>query len=151
MAIFGQKWLYSKKSSCIRTKVVVFGQSGFIRINWYYSGKIVVFGQGGFNWAKVVEFGKSGCIRAKVVVIWQIVVFGQKWLYSDKLVVFGQNCLYSGKIFSIRTIMMHSGKNGCIRARRTDRRLNTIWQKAPFTAYRRGKNLKDRLVRARFR
>ena len=33
----------------------------------------------------------------------------------------------------------------------TDRRLNTLWQKAPFTAYRRGKNLKDRLVRARFR
>ena len=33
----------------------------------------------------------------------------------------------------------------------TDKRLNTLWQKAPFTAYGRGKNLKDRLVRARFK
>ena len=33
----------------------------------------------------------------------------------------------------------------------TDAQLNTLWQKNPFTAYRRGKNLKDVLVRAKFK
>ena len=33
VVIFGQKWMYSGKSGCIRAKVVVFGQ------NVLYSGK----------------------------------------------------------------------------------------------------------------
>ena len=45
MVLFGQKWLYSGKSGGYRAKVVVFGQSGCIRIKWSYSGKVVVFGQ----------------------------------------------------------------------------------------------------------
>ena len=64
MIVFGQKWLYSGKIGCIRAKVVLFGQSGFIRDIWLYSGKLVYS-------------GKSGCIQAK-------------WLYSDKMVVIGQ-------------------------------------------------------------
>ena len=59
----------------------------------------------------MVEFGQSGCIQAKVV------VNGKKWLYSGRsgyiraeMVVFGKSCF-------IRAIRMHSGKNGCIRAR----------------------------------
>ena len=43
MIVFGQKWLYSSKSGCIRAKVVLFRQK------LLYSGKVVVF-------------GKSGCI-----------------------------------------------------------------------------------------
>ena len=35
--VFGQKWLYSGKSSSIKAKVVVFGKK------WLYSGKVVVF------------------------------------------------------------------------------------------------------------
>ena len=40
MLVFGQKWLYSGKISCIPAKVVlfgnvvVFGQIGFIREKW---------------------------------------------------------------------------------------------------------------------
>ena len=56
MVVFGQKWLYSDKSVCVRSNMVGFGESGCIR-------------------AKVVVFGQSGCIRVKVV------VFGQIWLY----------------------------------------------------------------------
>ena len=77
------------KSGCIRTKVVVFGQkwlysgkSGCIRSNWLYSDKVVAFGQGGCIWAKVVVFGKNGCIRAKWLYFGKVVVFGQKMLYS---------------------------------------------------------------------
>ena len=57
MVVFGQKLFYSGKSSfiwesgCIRSKVVVFGQSGSIGAKKLYSGKLVVFGQ-------------SGCFRA---------------------------------------------------------------------------------------
>ena len=56
MVVFGQKWLCSDTSGCIRVKVVVLGPSDCIR-------------------AKVVVFGHSGCIRAKVV------IFGQSLLY----------------------------------------------------------------------
>ena len=49
---FGQKWLYSCKSVCIISKMVVFGQSGCIwakvvvlEQKWMYSGKVFVFGQ----------------------------------------------------------------------------------------------------------
>ena len=43
VVVFGQKWLYSSKSGCIRAKVIVFKQK------WLYSGNVVVFGQrGGF-------------------------------------------------------------------------------------------------------
>ena len=49
MIVFGQNWLYSGKSGCIRAKVVVFGKRGCI-------------------WAKVVVLGQK-CIRAKVVLI----------------------------------------------------------------------------------
>ena len=31
LVVFGQKWLYSDKSGCIRAKVVVLGQSGCVR------------------------------------------------------------------------------------------------------------------------
>ena len=58
MVVFGQKWLYSGKSGCIRLKVVLF------RHKWLYSSKVVVF------W-KVVIFGqtllysfKIGCITS---------------------------------------------------------------------------------------
>ena len=65
-----QKLLYSGK-------VVVFGQSGFVRAKWFYSGKMVLFGQsccdreGRLFWGKVFVIGqellysgKRGCIRA---------------------------------------------------------------------------------------
>ena len=52
VVVFGQKWLYSGTSGCIRSRMVVFGQK------WLYSGKVVVDEQ-------------SGYIRAKVVVFWQ--------------------------------------------------------------------------------
>ena len=50
VVVFGQKWLYSGKSDCVRAKVVVSGKSGVIL-------------------PKVVVFGESGSIRAKVVVL----------------------------------------------------------------------------------
>ena len=48
-----------EQSRCIRSEVVVMGQSGFIRV------KAVVFGK------KWLYSGKSVCIRAQVVVLWQ--------------------------------------------------------------------------------
>ena len=39
MVVFGQKWLFSDKSGCIRAKEAVIGQSGSIRAN------LVVLGQ----------------------------------------------------------------------------------------------------------
>ena len=57
--VLGQKWLYSSKSGCIRTKVVVFGQIGCIR-------------------AKVVLFLQSGCILAKWLYSGKVVVFRKK-------------------------------------------------------------------------
>ena len=43
------------QSTCIRTKVVVIGQSGYL-------------GKSGCIQAKAAVFGQSGCFRAKVVV-----------------------------------------------------------------------------------
>ena len=63
--VFGQKLLYSEKSSFILVKVVVFGQCGCIR------EKVVVV-------RKKREF-----IQPKLV------VFGSKWLYSVNVVLFG--------------------------------------------------------------
>ena len=72
VVILSQKWLYSVKNGCNRTKLLYSGKSGSIQ------AKVVVFGQGGFLREKVVVYGqkwlssdKSGCIRAKVVVIGQ--------------------------------------------------------------------------------
>ena len=70
MVVLEQKLLYS-------CKVVVFGQSGFIRAKWFYSGK------SGCLQTKWLHSRESCSIQAKVD------VFGQKWLYSDKVVVFG--------------------------------------------------------------
>ena len=83
MVVFGQIWLYSGKSGCIREKVVVFRQHACIRRKWLYSGKVVVYL--GKNWflyiffKKVVVFvqkqlylRKTGCIGAKEVVIVKI-------------------------------------------------------------------------------
>ena len=66
MVLFGQKWLYSAESKCIRSdciraKVVVFGQSGCIRAKWLFSGTVVV---------KVLYSGKSG--------VFKVVVLGEK-------------------------------------------------------------------------
>ena len=63
--VFGQKWLYSGKSGCVRAKVVVFVQSACIRAKWLYSGKVFVFRQGGCIWAKVVVFGEKQLSSAK--------------------------------------------------------------------------------------
>ena len=89
-------WLYPGKSSCIRAKVVKFGQSGWFRGKTHVFGqsgciweKVVVFGQSGFIRAKEFVFDQSGCIHTKVVVFWVVVLFGQKcicvkWLLSGK-------------------------------------------------------------------
>ena len=65
MVVFGQ-------SGCVRVKVVVFGKIGFIPAKWFYSGKS---GCNRANWlysvksciilAKPVVFGQGGCIRTK--------------------------------------------------------------------------------------
>ena len=73
--------MYSRKSECIRAKVVVFGQK------WFYSGK------NRFIWAKNVYSGRRVCNQSRVV------VFEKKLLYLDKVVVFGQNLFYSAKLF----------------------------------------------------
>ena len=73
MVVFGQKWLHSGKSGCIRTR-------------WLYLGKVVVFGQkwlysdkSGFIRAIRLYSGKNGCNRAKKGSIRaKIVVIGQK-------------------------------------------------------------------------
>ena len=43
-------------------KVVEFGKKCCIRAKWLYWTKVVVFGQSGYIRAKEVLFGKSGCI-----------------------------------------------------------------------------------------
>ena len=50
MAVFGQKWLYSDKSGCIRAI-------------WLHSGKVVVYRE---RW---LYLSKSGCFPSKVVVL----------------------------------------------------------------------------------
>ena len=63
MIVIEQKWFCSGKNGCIRDKwlffdkVVVFEQSGCIRVKWFYSGK-------------------SGSIGVKVVLFGNVVVFG---------------------------------------------------------------------------
>ena len=82
----GQKWLYLGR-------VVVIGQSIYIRAKWLFSGKNgciradVVFGQSGRIRANMVVFRISGCIPAKVV------LFGQNLIYSDKVFKFVQKLL----------------------------------------------------------
>ena len=71
---FGQKWLFSGKSGCIRIKDVVFGQSGCIRV------KLVFFVQKGLYSGKWLYLGKSSSII-------------EKWFYSGDVVVFGQKML----------------------------------------------------------
>ena len=144
--VFGKKWwysgksvYYSGKSSCIRAKVVVFGQSGCTRAKVWYSGKggciraevakvvvfhkSVVFGQKWFR-EKVVVFwlkwlywgrssGKSGCIP-KSGAMWYSCKSG---CIRAEVVVFGKNAkvvLFRG---FIRAKWLHSGNNGCIRAK----------------------------------
>ena len=80
MVVIGKKLLYSGK-------VVVHGQNGFIRANWFYSVKVVVFRQKWLYPDKVVVFGK-------------VVVFVKKWLFLCK------SCCF-------RTKWSYSGINGC--------------------------------------
>ena len=60
MVVFGQKWLFSGKTS------------GFSRLKWFYSGNVVVFGQNWLYWLKVVVMVQKWLYLDKVV------VFGQK-------------------------------------------------------------------------
>ena len=60
VVVFGQKWLYLGKSGCIRRKWSCSCKSGCVRARWLYSGKVVVRGQSGV-------YGLNGCIRAKVL------------------------------------------------------------------------------------
>ena len=89
MIVFGQNLLYSCKSGCIQTKVVVFrqimfysvkvdlfGKNGCILAKWLYSSKMVVLkqsclysGKSGCIREKWLFSGRNGCIRAKVVVL----------------------------------------------------------------------------------
>ena len=69
VVVFWQKWLYSKRSDCIRAKVVAFGQSGCIR------AKVVVLGQKWLYSGKVLYSEKSGCILEKWLYSWRVVVF----------------------------------------------------------------------------
>ena len=62
------KWLYSDKSGCIPSKVVVFGQK------WLY-------------------LVKSGCILAKGMNSAKMCCIRAKWWYSGKVVLFWQKLL----------------------------------------------------------
>ena len=64
--------------------MIVFGQSGCIRLKWFYFWKVVVNRQRDCIGAKLVIFVKSGCIRTKVVVFGQSGCIREKWFYSDK-------------------------------------------------------------------
>ena len=76
--------MYSGKSGCNRSKVVVFEQKWLFRRNGYIRARVVVFEkrvfirekvfelvQGGCIWAMVIVLGKIGCIRRKLVVFGQ--------------------------------------------------------------------------------
>ena len=85
MVVFGQKWLYSDKSGCIRAKVALFrqmwlylGKSGCNRVKLLYSDNKVVFGKNGFLWARWLYSGKIVCTRAKVVLFRQSGCIRQK-------------------------------------------------------------------------
>ena len=56
VVVFGQKWLFSLKSRCIRANWLYSVKRGCIR------AKMVVFGQ------KWLYSGRSGCTRKKLVV-----------------------------------------------------------------------------------
>ena len=62
MVVFGQKWLYSSKTGCIREKLLVFVQGGCNQEKWLYSSKSCCIRR------KEVVFGQSGCFREKAVV-----------------------------------------------------------------------------------
>ena len=112
--VFRQKLFYFGKSDCIREKVVVFLQKGYIRAKWLYSGKVVVLGKNCCIRAKLFLSGKSCCIREKLGYSGKMVVFCQKSLYSGKVVVFGRKWLYSGKVDLFWQNWLYSGKIGYI-------------------------------------
>ena len=99
MLVFGQsgcirvKWLISGKSGCNRGKVVVFGQE------WLYLDKVVGSRHSNCVQVKWLYSGKSGCIR-------------ENWLYSVK------KWLYLCKSCCIWTRLILFWKNGCIGANR---------------------------------
>ena len=74
MVVFGQNWLYSGKSGCIRAKVVVLGQKFCIRQDGFIRLKVFVFCQ------KLLFSRKSGSVPAKVVVFGQSDCIWAKWL-----------------------------------------------------------------------
>ena len=83
--------------------MIVFGQSGCIRLKCFYPWKVVVNRQRDCIGAKLVIFLKSSCIRKKVAGVnglysGRVVLFGQKWLNLGKVVIFGRKRLYSGKV-----------------------------------------------------
>ena len=78
VVVFGQRFLYSGKSGCIRAKVVVVGQ------NWLYSEKICCIRD------KIFVFLQKGSIWAKPVVFGQKLWYLGKLLYSVKVVVIKQ-------------------------------------------------------------
>ena len=59
VVLFVQKWLYSLKRACIRAKVNVVGQSGFIEAKVVLIGRVVVIKQSCCSRAVVVLFGKK--------------------------------------------------------------------------------------------
>ena len=80
MVVFGQR-------GCIRAKVDVFVKSGCIQENGSFRANVVFFGQSGYTRVKWLYSGKRSCIRAKVVLLWQM------FLYSGKVVLFGEKWL----------------------------------------------------------
>ena len=62
MVVYGQKWLYSGKSGCIRVNLLYMDKFGCHAQNWLFSCKVVVF------WKKWLYSGKSGCLRTKRLV-----------------------------------------------------------------------------------
>ena len=72
--MFGQKWLYSDKTSSVRAKVVVMGKVVVFVQKWLILEKSVCIWESVGIWDLVVVFWQSGYTRAKVV------VFGQKRL-----------------------------------------------------------------------
>ena len=76
--------LYSGNGCCIRTKVVVLGQSG---CNW---AKVVLF------WETMLYSGKSGFIRAICGILAKVVIIKQRCCNRAKVVVLGQKWMLSG-------------------------------------------------------
>ena len=81
MVVFGQGGCKRTKW-CIRAKILLFGHK------WLYSGIVVVFEQTGYIRVRWLTSGKS-YIRAKWLYSGKLAVFGQKWLYSGVVVLFG--------------------------------------------------------------